>query len=651
MQKKYDLDELALIRNTWVDVPEEAIPAEYRELFRKRKAAVNLYIDGATIKEIEKITGIPSQNMSRMIERCCVLDKNNQYLGYQSLVPHKRISFSDPENNNAMGVFLKLLNIHPELKEYIEGLYFGNKKYTLERNMNAKTIHKSFLDKCIQIGIPDYEYPFNTQTKGYITLCKYLNSLSSEKVRESSHRLTKDEEQKLNSTGIGNRYTYPSIAPYSMVQVDGHKIDIEYYVEVEEIDGSITKVVAMRPWLFAVIDVSTRCILGYSVSQRENYDQYDVVDAIQNALLPHKKITFFRIKATNYPDNGGFPSAAYPQLGYALIDNIMLDNAKCHLAANTVNRLTERLGITMNFGSVATPETRGIIERFFGTLETRGFHRLPMTTGSSPRDPKRRNAEEKCLRYDMTYEDICELIELLIAEYNNMPHTSLNNLTPLECLRRRIFDNGIVPVLAEGRMRTAIDKLNYITDTRIVCGGKSGKRPYIQYKGAIYRNDLLSATNNYLGQKIHLEINPRDISTIDAYASDGTYLGELQAVGEFGTKRHSLKTRMEALKVTRERGYENTIFTSPISIYEQELSERASKGKSRRAATKQDQVRREQGKPKPSEEPAKPAEIVPITVDTSKTLPTREEIDELMKLSPDERVYALFPSLGGGGRN
>ena len=52
----------------------------------------------------------------------------------------------------------------------------------------------------------------------------------------------------------------------------------------------------------------------------------------------------------------------------------MLDNAKSHLAGHTVNKIVDELKCSINFGSVATPETRGIIERFFGGLETRGFH-------------------------------------------------------------------------------------------------------------------------------------------------------------------------------------------------------------------------------------------------------------------------------------
>ena len=68
----------------------------------------------------------------------------------------------------------------------------------------------------------------------------------------------------------------------------------------------------------------------------------------------------------------------------------MLDNAKAHLSGFTLGKLTDDLKCTVNYGSVATPETRGIIERFFETLEAQGFHKLPMTTGSSAKDLKRK---------------------------------------------------------------------------------------------------------------------------------------------------------------------------------------------------------------------------------------------------------------------
>ncbi|MBO6242124.1 MAG: hypothetical protein J6O61_15070 [Butyrivibrio sp.] len=167
----------------------------------------------------------------------------------------------------------------------------------------------------------------------------------------------------------------------------------------------------VRAWLIAVIDVATRCILGYSVSQAFNYDQYDVIDAIKDSIVP-KSLKELTITGLKYPSNGGYYSTAFPELKYAVFDSIMLDNAKAHLSAFTHGKLTDDLKCTVNYGSVATPETRGIIERFFETLETSGFHKLPMTTASSARDLKRKSPEKETLekstyqRAYVMYDDI-----------------------------------------------------------------------------------------------------------------------------------------------------------------------------------------------------------------------------------------------------
>lgn len=92
-------------------------------------------------------------------------------------------------------------------------------------------------------------------------------------------------------------------------------------------DGTIQPMTAHRCWLFAVIDVATRCIIGYSTSQEMNYNQFDVLRAFQNAILPHQMIDF-KIPGFSYPPNGGFPSTAIPEVQYALFDMVMLDQCK-----------------------------------------------------------------------------------------------------------------------------------------------------------------------------------------------------------------------------------------------------------------------------------------------------------------------------------
>ena len=321
----------------------------------------------------------------------------------------------------------------------------------------------------------------------------------------------------------------------------------------------------------------------------------------------------------------------------------MLDNAKSHLAKNTIERMTQRLGITLNFGSVATPESRGIVERFFGSLETRGFHKLPFTTGSNSKSPKRKNPEANCVKYDITYEEITELVEYLIAEYNTTPHSSLQNLSPMQCMKRRVTESGMMPVIATDLLKKGVDRLHYIIDSRVVKGGKGGKRAHINYNKAVYRNNLIAATNEYIGKTLILEINPRDVSVLDAYDESGNYLGELTAQGEYGMKSHSLKTRKAANKLARERGLNKNEFSTPLTTYDQELRSRAKTG--RREATRADITRRELGNETLSEEKKRaPADIIGLNSYDSNIQPTYTDVDykKLASMTPEERIDFLF---------
>ena len=602
--KKYDIKYLQSIRKQWYSIPLEIIPEEKREIFINRKKAIDLYIDGEKVHKIFQITGIQASHITRYMKDCISLDEYGNYYGYYALIPRRRL-----RGKYEYGLFQSLMKKYPDLQTYIVGNYFGDKKYTLEKNMNFKTLHEKFIRKCKELGIQDYEYPLNTQNMGYVSLIAYVKDLENKNLEKSASRENKDTRQKLLSTGIGTKYTSPTLLPYHTVQVDGHIIDLGYSIEVDNLDGTVSHVMATRPWLFAVIDVATRTIIGYALSQSFNYDQTVVLSAIRNAIEPHKEMKF-EIPGLKYPANGGYPSLADSRLEYAMFDTIMLDNAKAHLAGNVLHKLVDTLGCSLNFGSVATPETRGIIERFFGTLETRGFHRLPGTTGSNIYDTKRKHPQEEAVRYNITFEQITELMEVLIAEYNNTPHSSLKNETPLECLTRKLQNPFCRPTIASEELKNEIHTLTFLTQRVTVRGGvSSGKRPYIQYKGAKYRNNILASSGEYVGKEITILIDPEDVSTVEAYNDKGYFLGTLTANGEYGRIPHSLKSRENALSLTRENGMKNKEFSTPLTEYETFLKGQAKT--SRRAATKADIFRKENKKPTVSEQNklAKKAEI------------------------------------------
>lgn len=616
--QKYNLLELQQNQKLWYPVKTDLLDPKKKKIFNMRKQAVDMYIEDIPACEIFKITGIRHNKVSELVEKCISINPTTgmQY-GYTALIPYKKIksNISSPIYNTVSktrGSFKSLLIQHPELETFVRENYFRQANATLEKNISPYNLHKKFLEKCKQLKIQDYEYPFNTSDNAQRTFYKYLKQLEAEYINQSITRETKNVQQKFFSTGKGKRIRPVPLAPFSVVQIDGHKIDMIYSVEVITKNGEIIRMPAMRMWLIAVIDVSTRTILGYSLTANENYNQMDILRAIRNTIMPKTPIQF-KLKGLKYPDNYGYPSLAIPETEWAMPNTIMLDNAKSHLAENVIEKLCTGLHCSLNFGSVATPETRGIVERVFKTLEESGYHRMVSTTGSNITDTRRINAEKDAVKYQITYDDIVQLTEYFIALYNNSPHSALDNQTPLECMHRRIIDAGMHPCIADITMKQRIYELTNITEIKTIRGSvKNGKRPYITYKGTEYRNDILSQSMGIIGQKLIIDINPDDISTIRAYFQDGTELGILTAVGEWGRKKHSLKTREEAMKLANYNKQKHNPFYAPLSELENELNERAEK--ERRSRTKAARLRAEQEKELVSPALGTKADITPISV-------------------------------------
>lgn len=594
MQKK---DNVFMIESQkyWEAINADTLSVKDRNTFYNRKMAVDLYIEGLNLKIIEEQTGVRASETIRYTKKCFQLDQNERQFGYKALLPGM-VCASKP------GKLEKLFTAYPQLEEYVVGNYFADSRYTLERNMTVQTLHVKFLDECRRLGIQDYEYPFSTQRKGYVSLTQFIKHKKELLAEQTIKREGKDSQQKFNSTGFGSSNAIKPIAPYNIVQIDGHKIDLIYSVEVENEHGEKILMPATRMWLIAVIDVASRAVLGYSVTPNENYNQHDVLQAIYNSIVPHQRVPFTH--SFTYPEKGGFPSEYCPSLEWATFDMIMMDNAKSHLAQNVVNKLTDQLKCTMNFGSVATPESRGIVERFFRTLEEGGFHRMRGTTGSHTRDPRRRNPDIESVKYQIKYEDILEMLEFFIAEYNNSAHSALENQTPLQVLSRRVEQAGLHPYVLTPVERIELEKLLYFTECRTIRGGyHTGTQPRISYMGVQYHAEETKIPMSYIGKPSYIEVNPKDLSHVTLFSEDGVYIATMIATGEWGRRVHTMKERELALKRRQKNKEENDIFSPPLTELEEEM--RAAAKHSRRVRTQVATMKRQNS---PIQEPEKKQE-------------------------------------------
>ena len=575
MNKKIDTELIRQYRENWEPIVTDGFSEINKEIYKNRKYAVDAYIDGVSLPDILERTHIIPNEVLRLVKKCCMETEDNHMLGYVALIPHYR-------NKRKKNKVEMLCEKYSGLADFIEGNYFGDKRYTLEKNMTMKNLHKKFVDYCKELGIPDYEFPFTTKDRGYQTLINYIKMIRNANSSLAISREDPNAIQKFNSTGNGTQISIKPYFPFQTVQLDGHRIDLLYTIEVEDHTGQIIKIPATRLWVIAVIDVATRAVLGYSVSARENYDHFSVLEAIKNSILPHKSLSLpYDLK---YPDNGGYPSTAYTETEWAIFDTIMLDNAKSHLAHDVIHTLTEELGCCMNFGSVATPESRGVVERLFGTIEKNGFHRLPSTTGSNVQDKKRNHPEKNAIKYDITFDDVTGILDYLFALYNNSSHSGIDGFTPLEKMGKLIRESGMMPNIIEDENREKIKQLCWFNINRKLRGGyETGRRPILSYQNIHYHAKGCKLDMSLVGQNVIIRVNPDDISRVRLYSKEGIYLADMVADGEWGSKPHSLKTREYIMKHKGTNANSSDSFMPDLRNIEHELRKKAKK--SRRTAT------------------------------------------------------------------
>ena len=568
----------------WATVLIENIKGDKnKDLFLRRKLAVDMYFNNSTMEEIVSRTNFHRNSITRYAERCLELDEFGNILGYTALIPYKRVKFEycrvDDKGINNTGKFHKFLREYPDIKEFIDNQYLG-KNGTCDKNIKPVQLYNKFIRKCHQYSIKESEYPFNTTDKGRRSLYRYLKSLSKNNYYQYTKRFGDGASQRLKSTGIGQQNSICITRPFQRVEFDGHKIDAEITIDIKTMEGDIVTKTLKRIWLLAIIDSATRVILGYHLCLSEEYSAEDVLKCIENTIKPKEK-KIFTIPGLEYPPNGGFHSIAIPEIEWALWDEFLCDNAKANLAASVRHCLTTIVNCNINAGPVANPERRGLIERFFKSIANNGYQRLPSSVGNGINDPRKKNSEKDAIKFKISTWEIEELTEVLIANYNNTAHSGINGFEPLELMKQRI-ERGEIPRIMNENDRNNTIFLGITVKRKVAGDIKTGRRPYVFYEGVKYRSDILSKSPHLIGTNIKLLVDINDLRTLRAYLPDGAELGILTAKGKWSLRPHSLKERKAINKLKKDKKINFDMYNDPIEIYQEYLNSKSIKNKSAR---------------------------------------------------------------------
>jgi len=512
----------------WERPREKDIAEEDIDDYERRKKAVTAYLNGTPFAKIKGDYGFSKAEIYRMLDRCLTVRPNGTMYGFHALIPrisiapYKRKSPINPElaaqTKGLAGAFMQLMAEHESLYRYVENraLRAGGKSAAAI----ARVIHPEFLKKCAKLRAPN-QYPFNTDDQGSRALTRFID-----RMREEYYSAKDGKEQESADAFLGPLTAQPSgaqqLRPFEETEHDGHNGDFYFVIKTRGHHGEWIYTTPMRLWLMLLIDRSSRAILGYSYRLGStNYPAISVMRSLVHAITPWKP-KVLTLPHLAYKEGAGFPSGIAPRARGRLLDFVCFDGAKGNIAKMTLQAVTKVLGATLNNGRVRYPIARPFIERLNQTLETHGFRRLPI--GFNPKGPKeeRERALKEAMAHAVTIDELEQIIDVLLANYNADPHSDLVNRSPNEYVR--MWDSQTVSPLRRvedpQEFAQRLLRLEYIKTIR--GGGESLRPPYIEFWGARYTNDVLRKVKDSIGKKVRIIVDvDGDIRFIRSYLRRG----------------------------------------------------------------------------------------------------------------------------------
>ncbi|MBE9640577.1 Mu transposase C-terminal domain-containing protein [Salipiger mangrovisoli] len=250
---------------------------------------------------------------------------------------------------------------------------------------------------------------------------------------------------------------------------------------------------AARWWVTVAICCATRCIVGMVISRRPNS---------QSAL---------RVIEMMMRDKGVWGDACggltpWNQFGWPSL--IVTDCAAYNISSLVQARVSD-LGIMLQYCAAANPETKGSVERIFGTLATQLMPRLSGRTFSNIAD---RGEYDSVKRAVLKPEEFCSvLVRYIVDIYHRTPHSGLNGETPLDCWNRLVEKFGVQPPPNLGRRRLIFGHERTRTVTR----------QGITILGVRYHSEILA---RYMARsherKVSIRWYPEDIGAIWVQMND-----------------------------------------------------------------------------------------------------------------------------------
>lgn len=546
--------------DSWYYVDPKCLSEADFDFFMRCRKGVQMVLDGASNDAIRTEAGLSPRMLRRRLRKAFERALDSELVGQRAFLKRYRLRAytrwaplrSDPVRGGGgyAGVFRQLLREHPRVEQTIVLYYLRLKRKGVvhESHIRFKSVLKRFLDACRDAGLKPTDYPFNTRRLGYESLRRFCRTLDGRHFNDVAAGLGGDPAMKraVATDSDGQLTAARGRKPYVRVELDVHTIDAIWTFEIINTpSGMPAQLVLDRIYVIVIVEVESRARLAYHLCLREKPGVDDILACIGKAVRPWVR-RVLTIPGLAYHESGGFPSGCLAKFAWAVWQELHFDRDWCNLANDCRHAVMHHIGCQIIVGEGDTPNRRPFIERSFGQMESAGFHRLPNTTGSEPKDFRRQRPDEAARRFRMTYEQLEESFDVMLANENAAPTEGLEWRSPLEYLAHFDAMEGFVVghIPPEEQPYFTINKKR--CSVRVRGSVKTGQRPFIELDRGRYTSPVLKKLPGLIGKRIEVEADqdPRgDYRTVRAFLENGHDLGILTVKGPWARVRHSVADR------------------------------------------------------------------------------------------------------------
>jgi hypothetical protein len=581
----------------WPAVDEGALPPDRAEQFLRRKRGVELYLGGESNAEIERQTGHSRAHIYRLVtERCIHQHPDGRLWGWRALVPHSRLkpyTRTKPLEPNIWGKgtsgALQLLFSTPkgaELQTLFDSriLQKGRPPRLQGERIPKQDLIVWFLFQVRNIykEQANLHWPFNVAKQGQITIAKYIDHVLDSNPVAARKVLGGPEAVKKAKAGDGTDRQQQAV--FSRVECDAHHTDVRCVINVPSPAGGWEPILVHRIWVIVIVEVASRCVLGYCVSIRREASADDVLRTVRSALSKWspKKLAFVE---EGYVPGAGLPSHLGDEYVGVCWDEFSVDGALANVCKRVESNLLKVVDARIlkpqdptSFSSRRSLDDRPYVETFFRKF--RNLHKLSASTGSKPSERKGRNPEQAAIDSNFQLEYLEELIDVTIANYNATPHSGIAYRTPLKQLEYLCKQKGISLRRADaGEVARLLCQRKLC---RVHAKGNAQTGAFVNFSNAQYGSSWLRTRTDLVGEDIWIFLeNDWDARYVTASTQSGVLLGTLKALPPWNHSPHTLYMRSAIRALDSKKIIHLSKYVDPIEV----LVDRAEQGEDRKLAT------------------------------------------------------------------